>query len=207
MKKVMFILMMVTAFITTGFAKEAASYKSLEFVSTSPEKLEVKFRVNVQTAYDYLAKRLQDQKAKLQKEIKSYGFAFFGEDKKKKEEAKINLAKKEKEIAILAEYKGKTPQKVMVAGQFNAWKTLSSKIPNQMVGTNLGLYESQPMSFDRKSPKFKYPYKFVLYYGTRLEGSETTFVEYWIDDPIAPAENKLEDGFGGFNSFFKYTNN
>lgn len=186
--------------VTLVFAAKDAGYKSWEVAEVKKldkkEVILVRFRLNIPHALDYAKAR----RAWIENELKSAT----------PERATILAGNwTNYNIVINGMSRGKKLLNVFVFGDFNSWKTATSDMPNKLEpskGNPDTYYTRTYVSFDRGPKKKQYRYKFVLDYGMKKadDGSET-FDYVYIEDPLS-GKNKNDDGFGGFNSFFVYSN-
>lgn len=181
-------------FTVASFSWKDDSYDSAEVKAFSDDVMYVRFRVNIALVEDYIEERIEEVEDELASADAS-------------EEANLERMLENYEFYLERMNSGKDLLGVWVFGDFNGWKTAVSDVPNTLVQSskNTDLWYAKtyvPIDYDGAGEWYRY--KYVLNYGTYIDedGAEKDDFVY-IEDPLA--DNNTDDGFGGFNSEFTYT--
>jgi hypothetical protein len=176
------------------------NYKSYELMQEKTEGGRTigyyRFRLNIPLAMEYMRERLKWSQEMAEK---SKGTEYYTAYTNNIGYYRDNLAKMTS---------GKELKGVRMFGDFNSWyqqalgDNVYELIPSR---ANPQTYYTQKLVPFRKyrSPRNN-RYKFILDYGEikLADGSVTDNFAY-VEDPLS-GDNKGDDGFGGFNSFFTY---
>lgn len=139
-------------------------------------------------------------------------FAYYMDEQGKKAVADVidneiknaeenNNAEKAKALKEIKSAFDKEPLKIIknvsVAGPFNGWKPRKATLKKGECQGNAAYYIKKEWEFATEQA----PYKFV--FGLNVSDDATAMQDVWVPDPRA--ENKQDDGFGGFNTILDVT--
>ena len=162
-------------------------YKNYEVVTNDGKLVYVKFRVSLTTLGDYVNSKVTDLEGKVK--------AATNDDQKKGLQGGLDYWK-----TMSSNVKAGKPEAICVFGDFNAWKTFVSDVPNLFEASKDADVWYTPKLIPFDVAKLTNKYKFVISFGKKADGSDNWL---YIEDP--KNANKIDDGFGGFNSIFIIT--
>lgn len=205
-RKILGLLLMMLFIATAVFARYDKTYQSWEVrkdkntgekirIINGKKWIMVRFRINIPYVKAY---------AKARKDYVTTKAASVGPDHKYYTTYTNNIGYYGDNHETMT--RGKTLKSVRVFGDFNGWfQQLGGAKTYKLIPSNGNpdtWYTKKLVPFRKYNSVKKNRYKFILDYGTKVvDGVEADDFAY-IEDP--KGDSKGDDGFGGFNSTFKY---
>lgn len=186
------LILAIGASVAVAYASRDASYTSWERMQTdvASKTMYIRFRINIPYTIEYIKRRITETEAAIRTTT----------DPDRQSMLRRNWTNYTYSLGRMQS--GKPLLGIYIFGDFNNWKTAVSTVPNKFEPSsgNPDTWYTKtlvPITYFN-SATHKYRYKYVLNYGTLPDGNDDYV---YIEDPRS--ELKSDDGFGGFNSYFK----